>query len=67
MLFLLRGGDDMNDHKHWEVQSICPKCEKANKVSIPVGEIVVRVHCTHCEHGYTYTHVVREYVEVDDD
>lgn len=53
-------------HKHWEIESICPKCENVNKVIIPVGEHVVRVHCEHCTHGYDYTHVVRDYVEVDE-
>lgn len=62
----LHGGDDMTTHKHWEVDSICPKCEKVNKVVVPEGELVVLVQCMHCEHGYQYTHVVRDHTEVED-
>ncbi|GLG00155.1 hypothetical protein Alches_01940 [Alicyclobacillus hesperidum subsp. aegles] len=57
----------MSLHKHWEVESICPRCEKVNVVQVPEGEHVVRVHCTHCEHGYDYTHIVKEFTEVEDD
>ncbi|GMA61609.1 hypothetical protein GCM10025859_20490 [Alicyclobacillus fastidiosus] len=55
-------------NRHWEIESICPKCENVNKVSIPEGELVVRIYCEHCTHGHEYTHVVREHIEsVDED
>lgn len=54
-------------HKHWEFDSVCPKCGSVNHVKAPVGEHVVRVHCMHCAHGYDYTHVVRDHEEVDED
>ncbi|WP_169794030.1 hypothetical protein [Alicyclobacillus acidiphilus] len=57
----------MSLHKHWEVDSVCPKCEQVNHVTLPEGEHVVRVQCVHCEHGYEYTHIVREYTEVEDE
>ncbi|MDQ0191344.1 hypothetical protein JI721_14025 [Alicyclobacillus cycloheptanicus] len=53
--------------RHWEVDSVCPKCEKTNHILIPEGETVVRVHCEHCTHGYEYTHVVTEYDVVEDE
>lgn len=53
-------------HVHWEFDSECPRCGHVNHVSGPAGETVVRVHCEHCTHGYDYTHVVREHVEVED-
>ncbi|MCL6636923.1 MAG: hypothetical protein K6T26_03140 [Alicyclobacillus sp.] len=53
--------------KHWEVDSVCPRCEKVNHLRIPVGERVVRVYCEHCTHGYEYTHVVQEHVTVEDE
>ncbi|WAH38472.1 hypothetical protein [Alicyclobacillus dauci] len=56
----------MSVKKHWEIESVCPKCEHTNVVTIPAGEQVVRVHCEHCTHGYDYTHVVQDYVEIDD-
>ncbi|WP_407653160.1 zinc ribbon domain-containing protein [Alicyclobacillus acidoterrestris] len=37
-------------HKHWEFDSICPKCGHSTRVSAPLGELVVRVHCDHCSH-----------------
>ncbi|WP_206832386.1 hypothetical protein [Alicyclobacillus fructus] len=57
----------MSHHKHWIVESICPRCEKKNVVEVPEGELVVRVHCQHCEHGYDYNHIVREHKEIDVD
>ncbi|GEO25621.1 hypothetical protein AAC03nite_14060 [Alicyclobacillus acidoterrestris] len=54
------------NHPHWEFDSICPKCGHVTRVCSPVGELVVRVHCNHCEHGYEYTHVIREYEEVEE-
>lgn len=53
-------------HRHWEVDSICPKCGKVNHVSFPEGEMLVRVDCEHCTHGYEYTHVVTEHKVVED-
>ena len=38
----------MSHHKHWIVESICPRCEKTNIVEVPEREMVVRVHCQHC-------------------
>jgi len=57
----------MPQHTHWEFDSECPKCGKVNRVSAPVGEQVVRVHCDHCTHGYDYTHVVLEHEEVKEE
>ncbi|MCI0183367.1 MAG: hypothetical protein OWR52_02030 [Acidibacillus sp.] len=56
----------MMPHRHWEVDSECPRCGKINHASIPVGERVVRIHCEHCTHGYDYLHVVAEHTEVED-
>ncbi|QQE80057.1 hypothetical protein [Alicyclobacillus sp. SO9] len=53
-------------HRHWEIDSICPKCEKTNHLSVPEGNTVVRVHCEHCTHGYDYIHVVQEHSVVED-
>ncbi|RIV21094.1 hypothetical protein D2Q93_10745 [Alicyclobacillaceae bacterium I2511] len=54
-----------HSHAHWEIRSICPRCEKPNFVHVPVGERVVQIHCQHCAHGYEYIHVVQHprYVE----
>ena len=38
-----------------------------NHVRAPAGEAVVSVHCEHCTHGYDYTHIVQEHVEVEDE
>lgn len=57
----------MNEHVHWEFDSECPRCGKLNRVASPVGERVVHVHCEHCTHGYDYTHVVVEHVDVKDE
>ncbi|GMA63951.1 hypothetical protein NZD89_01180 [Alicyclobacillus fastidiosus] len=53
-------------HTHWEYDSICPHCGRTNHVKAPAGEHVVRVCCTHCAHGYEYTHVVQQFSEVVD-
>jgi len=53
--------------KHWEFDSQCPKCNKLNHVKAPEGEKVVRVKCVHCTHSYSYTHVIREHTEVEDE
>lgn len=52
--------------KHWEFKSICPKCDHVSTHSSPIGEVVVRIHCEHCSHGYEYTHVIIEHKEVED-
>ncbi len=59
---------DSPHHGHWEIDSVCPHCDKVNHVIIPVGKTVVRVHCEHCTHGYDYTHIVQHptYVEEED-
>lgn len=49
----------------WEFDSVCPKCNKVTHVISSPGELTVRVHCDHCEHGYDYTHIVREHVEIE--
>ena len=54
-------------HKHWEFDSECPRCGMVNHVKAPEGEHVVQVLCEHCAHGYQYTHIVHEHVEVEDD
>ena len=51
---------------HWEFESICPQCGTHNHVKAPAGEKVVRVHCSHCPHGYEYTHMVEQHLEVED-
>lgn len=53
-------------HRHWEINSVCPKCGKVNHLSIPEGYHVIRVHCEHCTHGYDYTHIVHEHLVIDD-
>ncbi|MCF8566104.1 hypothetical protein LLE49_15370 [Alicyclobacillus tolerans] len=57
----------MTEHVHWEFDSVCPKCDKVNHITAPVGETVVRVHCEHCAHGYEYTHIVTEHQTVEDE
>ena len=53
-------------HVHWEFESVCPQCERANYIKSPAGEQVVSVICKHCRHGYEYTHIVREHIQVED-
>lgn len=60
------GGWQIVKHRHWEVDSVCPRCGKTNHVSVPEGETVILVHCGHCTHGYEYTHVVSEHDVVED-
>lgn len=55
------------NNRHWEFDSICPKCHNVIHVVSSAGELVVRVHCHHCNHGYDYTHIVREHEEVEAD
>ncbi len=54
------------NHKHWEFDSICPHCGNVTHIISPKGELVISVRCEHCSHGYEYTHIVHEHIEVDD-
>lgn len=54
------------EHAHWEFDSECPKCGSLNHVTAPIGENIVIVHCSHCTHGYEYTHVISEFQVVPD-
>ena len=55
------------NHVHWEFDSECPRCGQVNHIQASVGETVVRVHCVHCTHGYEYTHIIHEHVEVEEE
>lgn len=46
------------NHEHWEIDSICPKCEHKQHIKIPVGETIMTVVCTAHGCGKSYTHMV---------
>jgi transcription elongation factor Elf1 len=51
---------------HWEFNSECPHCGKTKHIKVPKGQQVVRVYCEHCPHGFEYTHIVQEYIEIEE-
>lgn len=56
----------VNKHKHWEINSECPKCGAQNHIIIPVGEQIVDIICSKKECRKEYVHIVREHVTVED-
>jgi Zn ribbon nucleic-acid-binding protein len=56
----------MNEkHKHWEINTTCPKCNTTQHLKIPVGETILAVNCNAhgCRHNYTHIVVHPDTVE----